>query len=390
MPTHEFPEQASSSPGRGKRTVARRTRLISFILVVLIGTAAAIIWRLWLDDASLRARNHSAPTFRPPGPAAPVLPPTNTAALAPGTDVVPDNRGADVRAGFHGDRHPLLFGRTELQVTADWVLPVGKEQQRLRTGMPDELVNALYRGAKPAEKTHTYTERDFACFLPEKIESIGQVWAPDEKRVTGFLKQFHPAATVHPMSPGRRAGPDGAFAILRAMSASYLELVFRVHAEFNVTPKREKNRSLPLPQGYSPDEPMTVWYTPAFLWGRMIVNRQKGTVDFFHLGIPKDKSLNAHLSLGFQRDLHPLRWSLHDIVHVDRMELVGGDAKLSDAISWEKALDISRAQETLAREFYRFKGIDWVPLDQAGSVARERKMPIMAIVSWGALDDQTC
>jgi hypothetical protein len=388
MPSHEFPEQASLRPGRGKSIVTRHTGLISCLLLAVIGMTVGIIWTHWSGDLSLRPRKLSGPVFRPRRPAAPVLQPTNTVVLPPGTDVVPDNRGEQVRAGFRGDRHPLFFGRTELQVTADWM--VQKKRDRLRAGMSDELVSALYRDAKPAEKTHTYTERDFACFLPEKIEGVGQVWALDEKRVTSFLRQFHSAATVHPMSPGRRAGPDGAFAILRAMSPSYLDVVCRVHAEFNVTPTGEKNRSLPLPQGYSPDEPMTVWYTPAFLSGRMIVNREKGTVEFFHLGIPTDKSLNAHLSLGFQRDLHPLRWSLHDIIHVDRMELVGGDSKLGDTIVWEKAIDVARAKETLASEFYKFKGIDWVPLEQAGSVARERNLPVMAIVTWGALDDQTC
>jgi hypothetical protein len=392
MATHEFPEQTSSSPGRGKNVVARHTWLISFIMVGVIGASVATVWVYWSEDASLRSRGPSAPMFRPTrGPSAPVLRPTDTVAQVPGVkDVVPDNRGPDVRVGFHGDRHPLLFGGTQLQVTADWMLPVGKKQERLRPGMPDELVNSLYSEAKPARKTQVYTERDFASFLPEKIEGVGQIWALDEKGVTSLLRQFHPAASLHPMSPGRRAGPDGAFATLRAMSASYLDIVCRVHAEFNLSPKGEANRAVSLPEGYSPDEPMTVWYTPAFLSGRMIVNREKGTVDFFRLGIPTDKSLNAHLTLGFERDLHPLRWSLHDIVHVDRMELIGGDGKLGDTISWEKAVDVPRAQELLAREFYKFKGIDWVPLEQAGTVARDRKMPIMAIVTWGALDDQTC
>ena len=54
-------------------------------------------------------------------------------------------------------------------------------------------------------------------------------------------------------------------------------------------------------------------------------------------------------------------------------------------------LDLSaEANRRLARVFYKFEEIDWVPLDQVLTEARTKKQPIFAIVSWGATDDQSC
>jgi hypothetical protein len=316
----------------------------------------------------------------------PALPPIPRPSLVV---AVPDNRGSEVRDAFRGDQHPLLFGHTLLEVTAHWT-PVGKRQDepaRQVPGMTEDVLNALYRDAKPATKTRVYTEHDFGGLLPEKADKVGQVWALDAKSVTNFLKQFHPGVSLHLVAKGRLAGPDGAYAVLRAMTASYLDIVCRIHAEFNVTPKEGPKYpvSFALVPGASPDLPVTVWYTPAFFSGRIIVNRKTGTVDFFQLAIPTDRTLNAHLTVAL-----PRYTDKHDIVRVDRMELVGGDPKVKEAAAGEGAMDLSRANDTLAREFYKFKDIDWVPLAEASKIARSQKKPIMAVITWGALDDQSC
>src|SRR5262245_13954978 len=40
------------------------------------------------------------------------------------------NRGAEVPDGFRGDVHPLLFGRTRMEVTAEWT-PVGTGRDQM-------------------------------------------------------------------------------------------------------------------------------------------------------------------------------------------------------------------------------------------------------------------
>ena len=110
----------------------------------------------------------------------------------------------------------------------------------------------------------------------EELGSVGDMWAVDLDGMAVFLGQFHPSVSMHLDATGRRAGPDGGFAILRAMSPMYAEIIFRVHAEYDLAPG--------------------VYYTPAHFSGRLVVNRQEGTVEDFYLGIPTDTSLNVTLT----------------------------------------------------------------------------------------------
>lgn len=296
----------------------------------------------------------------------------DTVAAKPPPEPVPLNRGPEVQEGFQGDVHPLLFGRTRLPGTADSVL-AGLETL-VRKGTPPD-VNVAFR-VIPAEPKHkVFSERDLSAFLPEKVEAVGQMWALNSDKVLLILKQFHPRASLHLVAKGRRAGPDGAFAVLRALSDSHLEVYFRIHAEFDLT------------DDIWPDSAVHVerlWYTPAYLSGRMLVNRKKGVVEYFRLGLPTETLLNAHITL-----VHPTGDN-HDIIRIDRLELTCGNDKLVDGLTWTQALTVPETQHKLAAVFYKFVEIDWVPIEQAQALARQRKKPIFALVSWGALDDQSC
>jgi hypothetical protein len=80
----------------------------------------------------------------------------------------------------------------------------------------------------------------------------------------------------------------------------------------------------------------------------------------------------------------------HDIVRVERMELTGGDAGLVERIAWTKALTAGEAQHRLAKVFYKFLDVDWVPFEQVFAQARSGDKPVFAIVSWGSFADQSC
>ncbi len=286
------------------------------------------------------------------------------------------NRSAEVLDGFRGDVHPLLHGRTRLEVTAHWT-PVGKGRDQLHRSL-NPIIYSWFTGLQPARARQTYKERDFSAFLPDAVGEVGQLWALDADRVAEFLRQFHPCPSMHLVAPGRRAGPDGAFAILRAVSPSYLDVVIRVHAEFYLTPQ---NWPAQLP-------PIGAWYTPAYFSGRVLVNRRTGTVDYFRLGLATDKALNVHLTVDASA-VGQTRQA-HDIVRVERMELTGGDGELVESIPWVTALTPAEAHRRLAKVFYKSLEIDWVPFDQVLAQARSRGRPIFALVSWGATDDQSC
>lgn len=284
---------------------------------------------------------------------------------------VPVNRSADVLDGFRGVVHPLLHGSTRLEVAAHWA-PVGKGRDRMHETL-HPAVYAWFTNLQPARPRETYTERDFSAFLPETVGEVGQLWAIDTDKAAAFLRQFHPRVSMQLVAPGRRAGPDGAFAILRAQSASHLEIVFRIHAEIYL----------------APDSSPTIgaWYTPSYFSGRVLVDKRTGTVSHFQLAIPTEKALNVHLTVQAK---HVTDKRAHDIVRVERMELTGGDGRLAEQIAWTQALTVAEAGARLAKVFYKFEEIDWVPVDQAMSLARKRGRPIFAIVSWGATDDQSC
>jgi hypothetical protein len=295
---------------------------------------------------------------------------------------VATNRGREVTDGFRGDVHPLLFGRTILPVTAVWS-PVGTGRDKMHEKLHPQLYS-WFTKLKPAEERRTYTERDFSAFLPEKLGEVGQVWELDGDKIATILQQFHPKASLHVVAAGRRAGPDGAFALLRAVSPSHFEIAFRIHSEFYLTP-----------DDWPADQPLfRAWYTPAYLSGRLVVDRQAGTVDYFHLELAHERALNVHLTVVAQglRDAQGVRDTrqAHDIVRVEHMELTGGDSGPADKLAWASALPPAEARTRLAQCFYKFLDINWTPFDQVLARAREQNKPIFAIVSWGSFEDQSC
>lgn len=287
-------------------------------------------------------------------------------------EAVPTNRSVEVPDGFRGEVHPMLKGQTKVEVAGRWTT-VGKGGDRIHEVIPSEVYR-LFLDLKLARERQTYTPRELSAFMPAEVGQVGQIWTLDVEKVRELLKQFHPRPSMSLQAKGRRAGPDGAFGLLRAVTPQYLDIVFRIHAEFDLMPQ-EWNSPIPLDG---------IWYTPAYLAGRMLVDRQAGTVAFFEMALPSEKTLNVHLTVA-----HP-RGDNHDIVRVDHMELVGGDKGLADEIDWNEAVAVSEAHSRLAEQFYKFMEIEWVPVEQALAVARAQDKPIMAMVLWGALDDQSC
>jgi len=283
------------------------------------------------------------------------------------------NRSPNIRDGFRGEVHPLLFGPTRMDVKAEWT-PIGKGRDHLDRSV-NPLVYSWFTDLRPAELRRTFTARDFSAFLPSTIGEVGQIWALDPEKMASVLKQFHPHPSMHLIASGRRAGPDGAFAILRAVSPDFLDIAFRIHAEYFLTPG----------EGTPGTAPINAWYTPAYFTGRMLVNRTAGTVDYFRLGLPTEKALNVHLTVQAQRGFSR---EGHDIVRVERMELTGGIAP--EKIQWLKEISPSEADRRLAKVFYKSLEIEFVPCQKALAMARSKGKPIFAIVSWGSFDDQSC
>lgn len=286
------------------------------------------------------------------------------------------NRGPEVVDGFRGEVHPILHRQGELELTANWNFDryQGEDSAFLRMAPPP--LRELFLGLRVSVPTKTYTSRDFSRFLPaEGFGAVGQMWALDQDKVADFLKQFHPSPSMRLVAKGRRAGPDGAFAILRAVSPSHLDILFRIHAEFDVRP-----------ESLDPNSRAEAWYSPACFLGRLVIDRNAGAVESFRLGLPTDDAYNVHVSLATGR----ANSEYHGWMRVDRMELVGGDRESVGGIRWVDQIETGDAHNRLAKVFFKFKEIDWVAFDKVQELARSRKKPIFVVVALGPLDNQTC
>src|SRR4029078_13284494 len=85
------------------------------------------------------------------------------------------NRTADVPDGVRGDVHPLLHGRTHLEVTAQWT---ALEKRKLKMESPEPVLG-WYTGLRPAAPRATYTARDFSAVLPPAGTNVAQGLALD-------------------------------------------------------------------------------------------------------------------------------------------------------------------------------------------------------------------
>lgn len=291
------------------------------------------------------------------------------------------NRGDEIAAGFSGEVHPLLFGKAGLELQAHWT-GVGRGRDQLERNVRPRVYK-LFTDFQPAVAARTPSLREFSAFLPESIEAVGQMWQIDPEEVVEVLKQFHPRPSLHLVAFGRRSGPDGAFAILRAMSPTHLDVLFRIHAEFDLA----KN----------------VWLTPACFWGRMIVDKSSGEVPYFRLWVPTEQPLNMHLTVAESivqgtnrravfRDIQrgDMVNAKRDIVRVERMDVASANAEFPDSLEWEEWMAEDVARHELQRAFYTFAETRWVPWKEAVSIASLEHRPIFAAVLWGALDDQSC
>ncbi|HEV3144653.1 MAG TPA: hypothetical protein VGZ47_12260 [Gemmataceae bacterium] len=350
------------------KVLAMRLKAVLLLTLIVLAGAMFFVVVYYGQLGSLTGSDRKEQTQQPKQKEQPAAPPV-------GPTPVALNRGPEVAAGFQGDVHPLLFGHTQLEVTATWTT-VGKGRDQLHRDL-NPTIYSWFTELRPARPRQIRTERDFSAFLPKTMDNVGQVWALDADKMAAILKQFHPRPSLHLVASGRRAGPDGAFAILRAVSPLYYDIVFRIHAEFYLTPDDwPANRPV-----------IRAWYTPAYFSGKLLVNRQTGIVDCFRLALATDKALNVHLTVE-AKGIGDTRQA-HDIVRVEQMELAGG-GPVAEQPPWTKEIPLAAAEHRLANVFYKFLDIDWLPFDEVVAQARRRGRPIFAVVSWGSFQDQSC
>jgi hypothetical protein len=233
------------------------------------------------------------------------------------------------------------------------------------------------RAPKPAELRHTYTAAELAPFLPAKPVAVGETWPVARGAVIPFLRQFHAGAR----SELHHDEDEGAFACLRAVSATRFELLFRAHAEFQLTPD--------------------VVFTPAQFEGRLVLERD-GRPLALTLELPdRDTNVDVNVADGTAIiDGVEQATVAADIGWVPHMKLASpvtesgtkdGEADESTwTRTWTSSIPDAEARLRLARGFYAFARLEWLSFGDAYRRARERDKPMLVVVLFGTLDDESC
>lgn len=213
----------------------------------------------------------------------------------------------------------------------------------------DELANLQI-----TEREKQYPTSLFHAFLPSESVAVGECWEIQDG-VLELLRQLHPNPNLDMHI--NNGDSLGRWACLRGFNDGFVDIVFRIHAEFA------------LQKG---------WFTPSQFTGHLIIDRNNGKIVFFQMYVPKGM-------LNFD-----LNWddTGTDMGYCPQMELSTGsnppDIDYSVSISQEDA------EHTLILRFYNAMQIHWVSLEDALEMAPSQQKPIHAVSIDGPLIDEAC
>lgn len=261
----------------------------------------------------------------------------------------------------------VLNSSASLQVHAHWD-PIADSTFNMHEDSP-ELTELFDLSSNQPVKE--YGTDVFNAFLPPSTVAVGDVWELDPNSLISFLHQFHPGATTAVYH-----GAEGAFACLRAFSSDYAEVAFRIHADFTLESAAYKAWQ---DENSSEDDDNKSRFVPSHFVGRLLINLKAGTVRAFSLHLPPRNS-NVIISA----------FGGIDMVFVPRMELLTTDETDQNGITWDAAITMEEAHRALELKFYKFAGVDWLPMNKAVAQAKTTNRPIHAILVWGCLDNESC
>jgi len=265
------------------------------------------------------------------------------------------------RVTAQGTAERLTLGEFSLELAAKW-------ERLTDTTYKFEQRYPLVRDLAPAADRARYDAARFRPFLSGEAVAVGDTWRIDPEAALPFLRQFHPGATAELHHDGGfGVAAHGAWACLRLLTDEYAEVYLRVHAEFLLAGDGRGGASS--------------WFTPAQFRGRLVIDRKRGEVVAFTLGVPS-QGVNVDVNIAEGEGIAA------DIGRIPRMELSGGEFP---AFSANAALIPEReAEDRLARRFYPFAEIQWLDLAAARAESLATGKPLHVIALFGSLMDESC
>lgn len=285
---------------------------------------------------------------------------------------------------------------------------------------PDAIQNQnhAFKGVfdwnKPAERWKNFAAKHFSAFLPSADQKLkpGTTWwiipsslnerinhlssaryyppelATQYHSIHALLSMLH----IHPFLHSR-FGPQGTVAVIRGISINLLDIVFRMHAEFQLNKP--------------PNYPF--WFTPSQFKGRILINRNSSSVFYFNMEVPSDRKLNVDMEwlngpqetdgmevdLGFIPQLQLISTGPSiKLNNINSNEIfIHGPSDYEASISnteWSEEIDMEDALKIIEQTMYPFKQITYYNFTEAYIRAKNENKLIHAILLWGALDDQSC
>ena len=222
---------------------------------------------------------------------------------------------------------------------------------------------ANLRVAEPEKQHHIAV---FQAFLPDEPVSIGECWQIEEAGVLELLQQLHPNPDLD-MRIDKNDVSDsyGLWACLRAYNDRFADIVFRIHAEFE------------LEDG---------WFTPSQFSGNLIIDRIKENVTSFEMSVPE---YTVNFDVNWKEDKDE-SYSITDAGFCSQMELRAGIENVVPNPNFTEAITEKEAERTLILCFYKSERINWVSPYQAVEMAEKQVKLIHAISIDGPLADESC
>uniref|UniRef100_A0A8C5QVC9 EF-hand domain-containing protein n=1 Tax=Leptobrachium leishanense TaxID=445787 RepID=A0A8C5QVC9_9ANUR len=284
-------------------------------------------------------------------------------------------------------------------------------------GITQSALSGLRNWTSASLPSNMFFARQFKTFLPPKNKlDVGNPWwiLPSELNIfTGYL----PNNRVYPPAPkGKeviihkllsmfhprpfiktRFAPQGSVACIRAVSDFYYDIVFRIHAEFQLNEP--------------PNFPF--WFTPAQFTGNIVISKDASHVRHFYVFVPNNRSLNVDMEwlygasessnmevdIGYLplMELESFGPSIPTVIFDENGEVIdsrhaGGEPIefVFEDINWQSEISWQEAAKKLEVTMYPFKKVSYHPFTEAFDKAYAEKKLVHSVLLWGALDDQSC
>ncbi|KAL3872735.1 hypothetical protein ACJMK2_035939 [Sinanodonta woodiana] len=234
-------------------------------------------------------------------------------------------------------------------------------------------------------------ERNFADMV--KPISNNRYYPPrleeDQRILQRLLNMFHPRPFLI-----NRFAPQGAVACVRAYNQDYIDIEFRLHAEFQLNEP--------------PHYPF--WFTPAQFSGNLIISRDYTKILYFNMYVPNNKKLNVDMEwlngpkenenmevdIGYMPEmalnitgvsikLGPENQYIRDIPIPQDPNLL---QKVKD-IKWSKEITQQEAHRKLEVYMYPFKKVPYYNFTTAVDKARDENKLLHSILLWGSLKNDS-